>query len=304
MQILCTLFDSNYLSRALACHESLLLQNFNFHIYMFAFDDLALSILKKLKLSHATVISLEEFEDEELLKIKSSRSIAEYCWTCTPSVISYVLSKYGHDYCTYIDADTCFYRNPVDLYTSMGSASVLITPHFYTPTYDQTETSGIYCVQYMTFKNDAAGLLALYWWRHACLDWCYARFEDGKFGDQKYLDDWPERFPGVYVSPNMGEGVAPWNIQQWNNKDLHKVIFYHFHALKLFEGFGYMGFYNFPHWATEELYRPYVKSLRRFDHVLLQFPGYKSCFKKVPIKEKLKLLIFEKLKLRNNLIHF
>ncbi len=67
--------------------------------------------------------------------------------------------------------------------------------------------------------------------------------EDGKFGDQKYLDDWTERFEGVHVLKNLGGGVAPWNMQQYtfykeNNKlygieeatqKKFQVIFYHFH---------------------------------------------------------------------------
>ena len=33
------------------------------------------------------------------------------------------------------------------------------------------------------------GLKALKWWRDRCLEWCYARIEDGKFGDQFYIED-------------------------------------------------------------------------------------------------------------------
>ena len=62
----CTLFDSNYLTRGLAMYESLKKYSHNFHLFIFAFDIRSYNLLKKLKLVSTTVISLKEFEDEEL----------------------------------------------------------------------------------------------------------------------------------------------------------------------------------------------------------------------------------------------
>ena len=101
----CTLFDSNYLTRGLVMYESLKKYSDNFHLYIFAFNDSSYNLLIKLNLEFLTVISLKEFEDEELLKIKDSRSAGEYCWTCTPSIIKYSIETYGLDNCTYLDAD-------------------------------------------------------------------------------------------------------------------------------------------------------------------------------------------------------
>jgi hypothetical protein len=215
-----------------------------FHLYIFAFDDQSLLILKSLTLEDTTVISLKEFEDEELLAVKPTRNRAEYCWTCTSSTIRFVLNHYQVDHCIYLDSDLYFFSSPQVLMDEMGEHSVYITPHRYTPKYDQSQKTGIYCVQFVAFRNDERGLAVLNWWRKSCLEWCYGRFEDGKFGDQKYLDDWPERFEGVYVSGNLGAGVAPWNMQQYvftKEKDTitgteiatgnkFRVIFFHFHS--------------------------------------------------------------------------
>ena len=82
----CTLFDSYYLLKGLALHESLMKQcKSDFHLYIFLFDDKSYDILKKLNLNNVTIITLEEFEDEKLLEVKPGRSKGEYCWTCTPS---------------------------------------------------------------------------------------------------------------------------------------------------------------------------------------------------------------------------
>lgn len=248
MLTFCTLFDSRYLSRGLALYESLERHCKSFALYIVAFDEIAYSILASLRLSHARIISLQEFEDEELLRVKPTRTRAEYCWTSTSSAILYILERYQPDHCTYVDADLYFYDDPKVLIDELGNDSILITEHRYTPIYDKSKISGKYCVQFITFKRNEEGLTALRWWRDACLEWCYDRIEDGKFGDQKYLDDWPTRFRGVHVMQHLGGGLAPWNVQQYEfeqrdheiyGKELStgrefKAVFYHFHYVRFF----------------------------------------------------------------------
>ena len=243
----CTLFDSGYLSRGLAMYKSLLLHCDDFHLYVFAFDDKVFDYFSTHSYENLTVISLESFEDEELRRVKPSRTTGEYCWTCSSSTILYCLENFNLDHCTYVDADLLFYESPTILIEEMLDKDVLITEHRYTDEYDQSADSGIFCVQFITFRSTTAGLQILNWWRDRCLEWCFARMEDGKFGDQKYLDDWPERFVGVHVLRHHGGGLAPWNIQQYSFRreadrllgvhirsgETFSPVFFHFHALKV-----------------------------------------------------------------------
>jgi len=245
----CTLFDSNYSSRGLTLYRSLEKVCDDFHLYIFAFDDRSFAVLQKLDLRKATIISLKEFEDAELLRVKPTRSRAEYCWTSTSSTILYVLENYTVDMCAYLDADMMFFESPKALFDEMGDDSVLITEHRYSPRYNKEALSGKYCVQFVSFRNNERGLEVLRWWRERCIEWCYARFEEGKFGDQKYLDDWTTRFTGVHELQHLGGGMAAWNVQQYdvfekNGKLFGKekinghefpVIFYHFHYLRFLD---------------------------------------------------------------------
>lgn len=307
----CTLFDSNYLIRGLAMYNSLKENSDKFHLYVFSFDELSNKILKELNLENLTVISLKEFENEELLKVKSGRTPGEYCWTSTPLTILYCIEKYGLDFCTYVDADIYFFSNPEVLIKEMveNNNSILLTEHRYTKIYNQEITSGKYCVQFMTFKNDKRGLKALNWWKDQCLNWCYARVENGKFGDQKYLDDWKERFEGVHILGNLGGGVAPWNVQQYkidkinNNKILlnekannnnFELIFYHFHNFKVYNNnFLDLGTYKYDKESKESFYNIYLLELERIKEVLSN-KNFKHKFdysKKLKMIEKIKRLI-------------
>lgn len=289
----CTLFDSNYLSRGLVLYDSLIEQCPDFHLYVFAFNERALDVLSRLQLPRLTVISLKDFEDPELLAVKPGRSRAEYCWTCTSSTIQYVLDHFEVENCTYLDADMRFYADPGVLIDEMESSgkSVLITAHRYTRRYDQSLLRGKYCVQFMYFKNNREGREVLAWWRARCIEWCYARVEDGKFGDQKYLDDWTTRFPSVHELQHPGGGIAPWNCQRFNfNKkgeelmvsvkgqaEWNAVVFFHFHGLKLFQNEDVIfapRSYQLSTAVKEIFYRPYTQELLQKGRDLERlFPG-------------------------------
>ncbi|MEW5797459.1 MAG: glycosyl transferase [Bacteroidota bacterium] len=286
MLYFCTLFDKNYLSRGVALYESLEKVSAGFHLYVFAFDGETEDVLSRLTWKHATIIPLKDFENERLRSVKADRTRAEYYWTSTPATILYVLEHFGVDHCTYIDSDLYFYRDPDILFQELGNSSVLITEHRYTKGYDKSKQSGIYCVQFNTFRNNSEGLMVLRWWNDRCLEWCYNREEDGKFGDQKYLDDWTTRFKGVHVLQNMGGAIAPWNVQQYsfhrqNSKLLCRyqhstesleVVFYHFHYLRFYEHTTIeLGDYYLSDEVRQILYYPYIRHLQEIKKKISAF---------------------------------
>lgn len=270
MHYYCTLFDSNYLTRGLAMYHSLAATGDDFFLYVFAFDTVVYKILTAMALPRMHVISLEEFEDERLRAIKQTRSYGEYCWTCSSFSVLYALVHFELDEITYLDSDLYFFYSLDVLLEEFhqSGGDVLITEHRYTPEYNQTSTSGIYCVQFMTFRNNENGRRILQWWCDRCAEWCYNRVEDGKFGDQKYLDDWATRFKGVHVLQHLGGGVAPWNVQQYRIdegpfvNDI-PVVFYHFHALRwLAEHTFDLSTYFLSDKAVQYLYMPYLDALQ------------------------------------------
>jgi hypothetical protein len=132
-------------------------------------------------------------------------------------------------------------------------------------------------VQFISFRNNVRGLKALRWWRERCLEWCYARLEDGKFGDQLYLEDWPKRFEGVHVLQHLGGGLAAWNIQQYDIKLRNGqlwgreratekeflAVFYHFHYVRLFRnGIVELGRRELSSEVINLIYRPYLRILK------------------------------------------
>ncbi len=278
MHHFCTLFDSHYLSRGLTLYRSLVATGEDFRLYVYCFDDAVHSILTRIALPKLAVVSLAQFETPDLLRIKPGRTRGEYCWTCTSHTIRDALERFSVPEVTYLDADLFFYDRPSVLLEEFNrsGASVLITEHRYTWRYDISWRSGIYCVQFITFRADERGRRALDWWAERCLEWCYARVEGGKFGDQRYLDDWPTRFPGVHVLEHLGGGVAPWNVQQYDIARMGNgftgvekrtgrqfpLVFFHFHNIRFISGGMIdLGDYYLAPAVKKSLVQPYVRAL-------------------------------------------
>lgn len=187
----CTLFNKSYLHYGVALYNSIENNsNGDFHLFVLAMDEDTFDFLNTNSFNKITCISLNDFEDDDLKLVKLKRSFGEYCWTCTPSLIKFCLEKFKIPECIYLDADLYFYSDPSIGWKEMPeNYSIFLTEHNYHPKHDKRFYNGMYCVQYVGFRNNVSGLNALNWWKQSCLNWCYAKYENGKFGDQKYLDD-------------------------------------------------------------------------------------------------------------------
>jgi len=302
----CTLFDSNYLSRGLAMYQSLSRHCKDFHLYVFTFDNKTFEVLRKFNLLNTTIISLDQFEDKELLKVKKERSRVEYLWTCSSSIILYVLKNYKVNSCTYLDADIYFFESPKVLIDEAKENSVIITKHRFSPRYERNDRFGIYCVQFVFFRNNKQSIKVLKWWRNACIDWCYIKKKSGKFGDQKYLDDWPERFKGIHVLQHLGGGLASWNVQQYDfyirdtqlfgrekkTKKEFKVIFYHFHGLKFLNDNKLdLGEFEISKDVINIFYKPYLGYLEKIKSNILSIDSSFDPNGTVRIKKSLKTIL-------------
>lgn len=260
-----TLFDSLFLPQGLALHGSMERHAGPFTLWVLCMDSQAHEALQRLDLPNVRLIALADAETPELLHVKPSRSRGEYCWTMTSSTPKLVFDRDASARrVTYLDADLWFRQSPEAIFEQFDRSgkSVLITEHAYPPEFDQSKDSGRFCVQFITFARDR-GEPVRRWWADRCIEWCYARTEDGKFGDQMYLDDWPVRFAElVHVLANPEWVQGPWNTTR---SAPGAAIAFHFHGLRLMRQGVVLLTESYPIYAgtKDVLYDPYLKDLER-----------------------------------------
>ena len=284
MQQYCTGFDSNYLFKGLALYHSLVRHAPGSTLWVLCLDRATERVLERLPYPGLRTLSLEALEAAEprLRAARQDRSRVEYYFTCTPALIWHLLTREpGEGPITYLDADLYFFASPAPLLQESYSSSVTILGHRFPPVLRHLEVYGIYNVSWLTFANDPSARECLAWWRNRCIEWCHDRLEDGKFADQKYLDDWPTRFRDVHVLANAGAGIAPWNVSAHpitvGEGGLRAggapLVFYHFHAFKrllpwLFDpGLARYGA-TMTHELERSLYLPYLAELRGIERTL------------------------------------
>ena len=241
----CTLFDSNYLLKGVAMLRSLARCCPQAHVYVLCMDARTQRILTELELPHIECIALPDLEDEALLAAKKERGVAEYCWTLSPCLPWYVLQNNLHvDFITYLDSDLLFYSSVENLFDEIGDASIAIIEHRFSPRLQDREVNGRFCVEWVSFRRNDEGMACLSRWREQCIEWCFYRLEEGRMGDQKYLDEWPGLYSSLHILQHPGAGIAPWNYSQYHfavdvngqiTVDGAPLIFYHFHQFQLLD---------------------------------------------------------------------
>ena len=161
-----TLFDSLFLPQGIALHTSMERHVKDYTLWILCVDDQAHEILSKLNLPNVRLLQLSKLETADLLTVKPLRTKGEYCWTLTPFAPRFVFeADVNVTRVTYLDADLWFRKNPAAIFREFESSGkqVLITDHAYAPQYDQSATSGQYCVQFMSFNRDGCEFVRKWW---------------------------------------------------------------------------------------------------------------------------------------------
>lgn len=239
MRHFCTYADHRFLPRALALVESLRKTGDQFRLWFLCLSPECHERLGRLGDANIEAVHLEELEafDPALLKVKPERSRAEYIFTLTAAWMAFLFERHPQiDLLTYLDADLYFFGNYEGVFAELGDASIGIIEHRHAQPDSARLQYGRFNVGWVSIRRDEEGLSCVRRWREQCIEWCHDRVEDGKFGDQKYLDEWPERYCRVKIIDHPGANLAPWNLGRHKlggtrvlpTADGRPVLFYHF----------------------------------------------------------------------------
>jgi len=272
-----TLFNSRYLPQGLALYTSLLRFAGDFKLWVLCMDRRTHQFFQNEKFQHIEVIGIWEVEElfPDLVRLKNDRTVAEYCWTLTPFCPELVFDRDDSvQRVTYLDADIWFLRSPEPIFQEFEESckAILITSHGYAPHWDQSDLCGIFCVQFLIFTKQRSSKV-LNAWQKQCLDWCYAKPELGRFGDQKYLDSWPYDYSDlVHILERQHYCLAPWNVDRFSQNE---AIIYHFHGLKILtSNWISLGDYPIPEVVRHSIYKKYTIDLLQW----IEFLSNKKLF--------------------------
>jgi hypothetical protein len=243
-------------------------------------------------LKNVNLVKLEELEwaCPDLTRVRGERKLVEYYFTCKPALIGFLLKTNPRvDRLTYLDADLYFFADHSLLNDELSAASIAIVEHRFASNLQSLAVTGRYNAGWISIKRDPAGLACVEWWQQRCIEWCYDKPDNGRYGDQGYINEFSRLFDNVATVAHKGANLAPWNIGSFSISldngrvvvDGEPLVFFHFHGLRqlrswLFDS-GFNGYQvSMDKTTREKIYRPYVRLLHQFKQYIDEAQGGKA----------------------------
>ncbi len=280
MKHFCTSLDQGDLPGALALHRSLTTHAGEFELVILCMDAVVAGALQIRALPHTRLVPLAELTGAfpALAPARVDRTEAEFQLTCVPWLFRHLLPRIpAGELLTFLAGDLYFFSSPQPIYDEIGAASVALSPFRYAAAHAALARFGKFNNGWLALRHDATGLACAADWAEKCATWCFALLEPARYGNQKYLEAWPEKFPGTVALNHPGANLAPWNVANVHLMaaapgplvDGRPLVFYHFHFLRHLVSQLYdPGLFRFGVTPTRELrelvYLPYLRELARF----------------------------------------
>jgi hypothetical protein len=311
MIIFGTFANAKYLPQLLSMLESFQSNVLSSRIAVIALDTVTSETVSSLKFSCVDVLDVKEVEAHfpQLVTAQENRSISEYFFTLSSALPSFLFKVYPrHDFVVYVDADLFFFGNPESCILALGEKdNVLLTSHNFAKINLDLMVYGEFNTGFIAFRQNSDGMKVARWWLESCLEWCKDVVENGKFADQKYLEDFSSIAPGVKISQDFGLNLGPWGLNSLKqltsrNGSIYvndQLLFaFHFSGLQFNRIFAILGRKSYQHRVSrtvyELIYVPYLRSIRRWETHLLKYnseTSVSSVLKSVRLSRKVTLRV-------------
>ncbi len=289
-----TVVSRDHLYKFLAMNSSLQENAGGYKLYVLCADDEVYDVIKAIPFKNLVLVQLQEIEDEALLEAKSNRLFHAYCWTLKPVFLNYIMQFFPDaHYFAHLDADLFFFGDPAALFAENPTASLYLTHHRNAKDFEPFyEITGIYNTGFVGCKRDLTSLAAIDEWAKKCIAHCPIKEEPQRklFGDQRYVEDWPDKYKKVHILESIGANAALWNITNYKVTrkggqillDKVPLIFYHFSGLSIISRyeFNLCWYYHIQdEKVVSQIYHPYLERLSAaIGGMQKYFPGFKWGF--------------------------
>lgn len=291
MNTYATTFDKGYASRAIVLAESFARHCPGETLFLCCMDDDSYRIMSELNMPGTVCVPHDAFAPPELANLRGQRSVGEYCWTSKPYILEHAIRAEPHaEWAVYLDTDMMVFGSLSEPLESLQQLDGLFTPHNFSPEFaDYASTVGRFNAGYAAFRNNRRGTDALSEWKRLCTDSCSATPGETGYGDQRYLDGLAARWRTEASPALVGLNAAPWNVGNYEVREVNHVVSVDGEPLRLFHFQGlrvisrrivdlYVGPYRLPANARAAIYVPYANKLCQAERMLSQrFPSlYRS----------------------------
>lgn len=131
----------------------------------------------------------------------------------------------------YLNSDIFFLRDPHVLWADQEGWDVKLFPHNYSfINRIRLKKFGEFNAGAIAITKSEESLKVIEKWANECASWCFDRAENGKYADQKYLEDFELWSSKVSKAKSKTMNLASW-VSAPKDGDFLNCIFYHFHGL-------------------------------------------------------------------------
>lgn len=219
----CCVADSQYLPFFFALVENLAkVHNGPLEIHLLAVDNQVAPLVRAQYPDRAIEIypMKEVWEPHEWERI-SQRPISLQALSSKPRILLKARQRSSAEAIFLLDLDMYFFRSPVHLNHAFADCHTLFFPQW-SDRFTWARLHGIFNSGMVGARKGAEAFIS--WWSQACWISCELAVENGRFGDQAFIDQAILYFEGIRIYRDFDEDVAPWNCRTldvtWENSIL------------------------------------------------------------------------------------